>query len=222
MSNLITYLKKTFPRFVMAVFLVEIEKHLKSCNSILDVGCGSDSPIKFYNGKYKTTGIDGYKPSIELSRKKKIHNSYKYGDIRKLDKLTQKDSFDAAIALDVIEHLNKSDGYKLLKNMERAAKKRVILVTPNGFIPQHNKENNLQKHRSGWSVKDFEKIGYTVEGIYGTKFCDIFRTEEAELRFRPKFFWGLVWGILAVTTHYLYTKKNPEKAVSLLAVKKLN
>lgn len=221
MKNLFYYLKKTFPRFVLAVFLVEIEKHLTGCKSILDVGCGDNSPIKYYEKKYNTLGIDGYKPSITKSKKRKIHNKYIYGDINKLNSLVKKGTYDAAIALDVIEHLTKSDGYKLLKNMERAAKKKVILVTPNGFIPQHNKENDLQEHLSGWTVKDFKKAGYKVEGIYGTKFCDVFRTEEAELRWRPKFFWGLVWGILAVTTHYLYTKKNPEKSVSLLATKDL-
>ena len=105
--------------------------------------------------------------------------------------------------------------------MEKTARKKVILVTPNGFIPQYNRDNKLQAHLSGWTVEDFTNRGYKVEGIYGTKFCNILRTDEAELRWRPKFFWALVWGILVEITHHLYTKKNPKYSIGLLAVKKI-
>lgn len=222
MKKFLRILGKTFPRFVLATFVVEIEKHLRGCKTILDVGCGDKSPVGLLENKYTTVGIDGYKPAIEESKKKKIHNSYILGDIKKLNSLVKKKSFDAVMALDVIEHLDKDDGYKLLDNMERAARKKVILVTPNGFIPQYNKENKLQAHLSGWTVKDFASKGYRVEGIYGTKFCNIFRNDEAQLRWRPQFFWKLVWGLLVEITHHLYTKKNPKHAIALLAVKDFN
>jgi hypothetical protein len=222
MKKFLRLLKKTFPRFVMATFIYEIENHLKDCKTIMDVGCGENSPIFLLEEQYQTVGIDGHKPSIDLSKKRKIHDTYIYGDIKKLNSLVKRKSYDAVIALDVIEHLEKKDGYTLLDNMERAARKKVILVTPNGFIPQHYKNNNLQAHLSGWTVEDFEKKGYQVEGIYGTKLCNIMRTEEAELRWKPRFFWALVWGILVEITHHLYTKKNPKYAISLLAVKTIN
>ncbi|MEK7504479.1 MAG: class I SAM-dependent methyltransferase [Patescibacteria group bacterium] len=221
MKKFLRIFKKTFPRFVLATFILEIEKHLKDCKTILDVGCGNNSPIGLLEEKYNTIGVDAYKPSIEESKKQKIHNAYILGDIKKLNSLVKKKSFDAVVALDVIEHLEKNDGYKLLDNMERTARKKVILVTPNGFIPQYNKDNKLQAHLSGWTVEDFTNRGYQVEGIYGTKFCNILRTNEAELRWKPKFFWALIWGVLAETTHYLYTKKNPEYSIGLLAVKRI-
>lgn len=221
MKKFFRLFKKTFPRFVLATFIFEIENHLKGCNTILDVGCGDNSPISLLEEKYFTVGIDGHKPSIEFSKKQKIHNSYIFGDIRKLNSLVKKKSFDAVMALDVIEHLKKDDGYKLLDNMERAARKKVILVTPNGFIPQYNKENKLQAHLSGWTVEDFISRAYRVEGIYGTKFCNVLRTEEAELKWKPRLFWALVWGILVEITHHLYTKKHPKYSIGLLAVKKI-
>ena len=222
MKKFLSVLKKTFPRFVLATFVVEVEKHLKGCQSILDVGCGNNSPISFLEEKYTTVGVDAYKPAIEDSKKRKIHDAYILGDIKKLNSLVKKKSFDAVLALDVIEHLKKDDGYKLLDNMEKVARKRVILVTPNGFIPQYNKNNKLQAHLSGWTVKDFINKGYEVEGIYGTKFCNILRTDEAGLRWRPKFFWGLIWGIMVEITHHLYTKRNPEFSIGLLVVKKIS
>lgn len=221
MKKFLKIFKKTFPSFVMATFILEVEKHLRGSKTILDVGCGSNSPIDLLEGRYTSVGIDGHKPAIEESKKRKIHNAYILGDIKKLDTLVKKKSFDAVVALDVIEHLQKDDGYKLLDNMERAARKKVILVTPNGFLPQYNKDNKLQAHLSGWTVEDFTNSGYRVEGIYGTKFCNVFRTNEAELRWRPKFFWGLVWGILVEITHHLYTKNNPKHSIGLLAVKEI-
>jgi 2-polyprenyl-3-methyl-5-hydroxy-6-metoxy-1,4-benzoquinol methylase len=167
-------------------------------------------------------GVDGYRPAIEESKSQKIHDKYIVGDIKKLNTLIKRKSFDATIALDVIEHLKKEDGYRLLDSMERAARKRVILVTPNGFVPQFNKDNKLQAHLSGWTVDDFVQKGYEVEGIYGTKFCNIFRNEQAELKWKPQALWKLVWGLLFVISHYLYTKKHPKHSIGLLAVKRLD
>ena len=42
-------------------------------------------------------------------------------------------SFDAVIALELLEHLNKEEGYELIHNMERWARSKVIVSTPNGF-----------------------------------------------------------------------------------------
>lgn len=221
MKNTLKIFKKTFPRFVLATFILEIEKHLKHCKTILDVGCGSKSPIGLLNGTYTTVGVDAYKPSIEESKKQKIHNAYILGDIKKLTSLVEKKSFDAVVALDVIEHLEKDAGYKLLDDMERTARKKVILVTPNGFIPQYNKDNKLQAHLSGWTVEDFINRGYQVEGIYGTKLCNVLRNDEAELRWKPKLFWALIWGILVEITHHLYTKRYPKYSIGLLAVKEI-
>lgn len=221
MKKFLRIFKKTFPRFVLATFIIEVEKHLEDCKTILDVGCGDNSSVGLLEKKYTSVGIDGYKPAIENSKKKKIHSDYIFGDIRKLNSLIRAKSFDAVMALDVIEHLKKDDGYRLLDNMERAARKKVILVTPNGFIPQYNKHNKLQAHLSGWTVEDFKNKGYHVEGIYGTKLCNVLRTEEAELRWKPWILWALIWGVLAETTHHLYTKKNPKYSIGLLAVKNI-
>ena len=61
---------------------MEVEKHLKGCQSILDVGCGNNSPISFLEEKYTTVGVDAYKPAIEDSKKRKIHDAYILGDIK--------------------------------------------------------------------------------------------------------------------------------------------
>lgn len=70
-------------------------------------------------------------------------------------------SFDLVFALDVIEHLEKPDGGRMLSEMERVARRRVLIFTPNGFYPQES-DDPWQVHRSGWTHADFRPRGYTV------------------------------------------------------------
>lgn len=71
--------------------------------------------------------------------------------------------------LDVLEHLTRLEGEAILKLLERF--KRVVLSTPDGFMPQEPKEEGekdpwgydgwkWQKHVSGWRREDFQ--GWTV------------------------------------------------------------
>ncbi|MBK9247386.1 MAG: hypothetical protein IPM69_04560 [Ignavibacteria bacterium] len=58
-----------------------------SCDSLLDVGCGSLSPIYSFSSKIKyTMGVDGFAPSIEKSKALHIHTDYTLMDILELDK----------------------------------------------------------------------------------------------------------------------------------------
>lgn len=163
---------------------------LWGCHSVLDVGCGASSPLAYATGNKVTEGIDGYSVSIAQSKKKNIHDSYKTGDIRNLGQLYPPKSYDAVIALDVIEHVTRKEGLKLISDMEAIARKRIVVMTPNGFYRQEDiGGNNLQVHQSGWSVKDFKKLHFRTFGIRGPKWL---RHEHATLRFKPWFFWGLI------------------------------
>jgi len=208
--NSIDIIKHTLPHFAFANFVLMLQKELKDCDSVLDVGCGSASALRFISGK-QTYGVDGHAPSIAISKKHGIHNKYGIMDVRELDKKFKNNQFDAVMAIDVIEHLTPKEGYELLKQMEKIAAKKVIIVTPNGFVPQSGHDNQLQEHISGWDAADFTKRGYKVKGLYGLK---MFRGERAELKFKPK----LLTGIISELTHYLYTHRRPEKSYSLFAV----
>lgn len=212
--KIINKIKKTFPNLALFTLALELEWSLEGCNEILDVGCGSNSPLSYLTKKKYLVGVDGYKKSIDESKKRKIHDQYFLMDALNIGSKFKRKSFDAVVALDVIEHLPKNDGIKLLKMMENLARKKVILLTPNGFVEQHDKNNPLQQHLSGWSVEDFEKMGYQVSGIYGWK---PLRKEEASIRFKPRWFWVL----LSELTHYFFTKYVPKYSYSLFAEKDL-
>ena len=213
--NTVDQIKAVFPNISLVTYINQLENILNntSCKTILDVGCGNISPLRLLAKYYNTVGVDGYQKAINESKKKGIHSKYVKMDIRNLTKKFKANSFDAVVALDVIEHLTKKDGEKLMSDMGKIAKKVVILVTPNGFVPQHNKINNLQEHLSGWTAEDFRTKGYTIHGIYGLK---LLRKGEAEIRFKPKIFWG----ILSEISHYLFTKHFPAFSYSIMVSKK--
>lgn len=191
-----------------------LEKELSGMKSVLDVGCGSSSPLAKVKKNFYSVGVDAFKPSIKKSKKDRIHNDYKLGDVLKIGKYFPEKSFDAVVALDLIEHLEKKDGFNLLKQMESIAKKKIILMTPNGFVAQHPLEDNpYQIHKSGWGILDFKKMRYKVYGIRGFKFI---RGEYATIKYKPWFLWGAVSVISQFPTFYF-----PAFAYQLLVVKEV-
>ena len=183
---------------------------LKNSDSVLDVGSGVSSPLTKIKKTFYAEGIDLKLPK----RKLKTYDKYKKGDITKLKKFYKKNSFDTAIALDVIEHLTKKHGHELLKNMENIAKKYVIVVTPNGFLKQEGtKENPYQKHISGWSINDFKKQKYAVFGLHGFKKL---RGMGAEVKYKPWYFWLLVSHITQHITYFF-----PKYAFHIIAIKRV-
>lgn len=167
-----------------------LENHLKGCSFVLDVGCGADSPLARVKKFFTSHGIDAHKPSILKSKDKKIHDSYTVGNINSLQSHFKPKSFDAVIALDVIEHFPKKDSYKLITEMERIARKKVILLTPNGFYPQDGYDSNpYQVHKSGWYSKDLQKLGYKLYGLRGIKYL---RGDYATIKYKPWVLWGVI------------------------------
>ena len=102
----------------------------------MDFGCGYPSPIQSFSSRLYTVGIDLFEPDIEKSRAEKIHNEYRLLDVIKAGEHFSPNSFECALASDLIEHLTKEDGKKLIAVMESVASRRVIIFTPNGFVPQ--------------------------------------------------------------------------------------
>ena len=49
-----------------------LESHLRDCSSVLDIGCGSDSPLLRLKKTFLSHGIDAHRPSITISKNKKI------------------------------------------------------------------------------------------------------------------------------------------------------
>lgn len=209
-------LKNFFLQYQNIFFHRVLEKEFSDCNSVLDVGCGHSSLIGMIRKKFSSEGIDIYRKNIIESRKKKLHDKYTVGDIKKLLKIYRNNNFDACVAIDVIEHFNKKDAIKLIKDMEAIARKKVVILTPNGFYEQHDYDGNPhQVHKSGWKKKDLEKLGYKVYGLRGLKFL---RDDHAGIKYKPWIFWGacsflseIIFFPFASLSFDLYAVKNINK-----------
>src|SRR5262245_39457280 len=76
------------------------------------------------------------------------------------------ESVDSVFLLDVIEHIEKEEGKRLLVQCERVARRQIIVFTPLGFVGQEYGGNDRdawrmnggywQTHRSGWTPDDFD------------------------------------------------------------------
>lgn len=132
--------------------------------TVLDVGCGQGYPmqmLKMVRSDLKITGVDLFKDYLKEAKKSGIYEKLVNVDVNKM-KFKDK-SFDTVICLQVVEHQTKKNALKLIKNMERMAKKQVIIATPLGYFDHPEMDGNvLQRHLSGWDDSDFTQMGYRV------------------------------------------------------------
>ncbi len=188
-----------------------VQSKLEGCDSVLELGCGYFSYITNMKNKPHSVGVDLFSPVIEHGKKNKIHDEYVLLNVMNIDQNFKDQSFDCVMAMDLIEHLTKEDGMIFLKKMERIARKRVILYTPNGFLKQDPCDGNpYQEHKSGWSAEEMRSYGYSVIGYGGLKSL----RPQFEITKKPIWFWTIVSRI-----SYLYTRNRPELAFQILCIK---
>ena len=145
-------LVRSIYRWVFPALINYFKRELQDCQTVLDLGCGKNSLIRLCAVPY-SIGIELFKPYLEESKGKGIHSEYILANVRDIE--FKEKSFDAVLAIDLIEHLTKEDGLRLIEKMGRWARKKVIITTPNGFLWQDGYDNNLlQVHRSGWNVDE--------------------------------------------------------------------
>ena len=99
-----------------------LKEELKDCESVLDLGCGPDSPLQYCMNIKHSVGVEAFLPYLEETQKREIHSEYLNKKIADLD--FDENSFDAVIMLEVIEHMEESEGMEVLKKLEKWARKK--------------------------------------------------------------------------------------------------
>lgn len=183
------------------------------CDSLLDVGCGRESPVgAFSRALTRVVGVDRHAPYLEESRAAGLHHEYCQADVLEIGERFEPGSFDCVVALDLIEHLPKEDGLRLIPMLERIARKKVIIFTPTGFLEQRAyDDNSLQEHLSGWEPAEMRAMGYRVIGVNGWRRL---RGERGKIRMPPEW----IWRAVSLASRQL-TKSRPEHAFQMLCVK---
>lgn len=149
----------------MQTFKIEgidwLQQYVDPEDEVLDLGCGTMN----ITGKLKCKvifGVDAYQPYIDELKAKGY--TYVYcGRIEKYLPDFKKNSFDVVLSIDSIEHMVKPAAIKSIGQMERVARKRVVIFTTIGFVKQERDENpEFQKHRCGFLPQEFKDLGYEV------------------------------------------------------------
>lgn len=146
----------------------EVKKRLKTTEIVLDVGCGI-RPQKLVTPRVHICfePYQGYLDHLQEKAKDEFDRSYLIlkGTWEDAVKVLPPKSVDSVFLLDVIEHLEKKKGQRLLNATEKLAREQVVIFTPLGFVPQEHKDGQdawgltggkWQKHKSGWKPDDFD------------------------------------------------------------------
>ena len=158
-------MEKTYKTFRI-IGIDWLQKYIDPENEVIDFGCGLMPATRKLNCK-KLIAIEKWFPYVNQLRKELFH--LKHIHVWELALAgpflsnIESNSTDISLAIDVVEHFEKEDALRLIKHMERISRKRVIIFTPEGFVPNEREENTeLQRHRCGFLPIELEEIGYEV------------------------------------------------------------
>ncbi len=141
-------------------------EYIVETDVVLDIGPGI-KPMNYFRPKLHILVEPWGEYSDILSYRHADDKSVLILKSRAIESLVQlqDNSIDSIFLLDVIEHLEKNEGIRLLLEMERVARRQIVIFTPLGFMPQHMEDGEkdgwglsggkMQEHRSGWTPDDF-------------------------------------------------------------------
>jgi 2-polyprenyl-3-methyl-5-hydroxy-6-metoxy-1,4-benzoquinol methylase len=189
-----------------------LKRALNNSTVVLDLGCGNNSIIHDLTGDLFSVGVDFFVPYLKESKRWLLHKDYVRADITTVQFADK--SFDAVLLIEVLEHLPREEGVRLLENASKWTKNVLVVCTPNGFIAQREYDSNpLQAHKSGWTVKQLEQLGFKCYGTGGLKQL----TGDSG---RPKLS-PLLLGLLVASVTQKLVFYTPENAFGLFAVKRM-
>ncbi|MGQ9507619.1 MAG: class I SAM-dependent methyltransferase [Candidatus Bathycorpusculaceae bacterium] len=133
--------------------------------TILDVGCGFGEwgfLIRTRKSGWAfLIGIDVFHPYLEKVCRLKIYDELVQVKAPILPFKTE--SVDISLACEILEHMPKKEGLKLIEELERITKQEIIISTPLNWPQDKIWDNPYEKHVAEWSVKDLTKRGYEVK-----------------------------------------------------------
>jgi 2-polyprenyl-3-methyl-5-hydroxy-6-metoxy-1,4-benzoquinol methylase len=149
--------------------IIACELNSRKPESVLDCGIGSGlygAMVRQYvdlggDPKCKITGVE---PFYEYKNPNWGHYDFVYiNTMQGWLALEQQDSFDMILFLDVIEHMQKAEGYEILQRLKDRLNPGgwLLVSTPGEWVPQGAEHGNeLEIHLSFWEPRDF--AGFTI------------------------------------------------------------
>lgn len=141
---------------------LRLNAEMDGMSSALDVGCGPGRYLNTLPPRADRFGLDAVARNLGQCRRATTY----HGRAQDLLPSFRDEWFDAVYAIDFIEHMDAGDAAAVIAEMKRIARRKVVLFTPYGFMPQDGAEfepdeAEWQTHRSGWLPEDLP--GFVTE-----------------------------------------------------------
>jgi hypothetical protein len=158
-------------RFWQRVF----EKIDRDVDVLVDLGSGV-RPINQFDARVHIC-VEKFPPYLEYLKSKFNNTNIVIiaEDCLKFLQSQPSNSIDSVVAIDVIEHLDRENGLKMITEIERVVSAQAIIFTPLGFMENHLGENDehfwgwsneLQTHLSGYTPDDFQSWDCIIDKDY--------------------------------------------------------
>lgn len=158
-----------------------IQREVTPDDEVLDLGCGVMQAILNHIPTYHPTrlrckslmGVDLYKPYLTFLNDNYPHIKTVQWDLRETPLPFDDDSSDIALLLDVVEHLKTEAQVRaLLREAERVARKKIILLTPLAFSRNEDSldylglgTNTFQQHHILITEELLREMGFRVQRL---------------------------------------------------------
>jgi ubiquinone/menaquinone biosynthesis C-methylase UbiE len=132
---------------------------------ILDVACGCGQWFSVLPFDCEWTGIDIWLPHL-CQQRFQARNLVR-GTATKLP--FHERTFDVVLCIEVLEHLSRDDGPRMLEEAKRVAKRAVIVTTPTDPLGRHLQGeingNPFERHVTATSSRGLVRLGFNVHKI---------------------------------------------------------
>ena len=206
-----------------STYLPLVKCELKNIDSsVLDVGCGRDSPLIYIDKLFYKIGIDIFKPTIKIVKQLGFYDELLLVDVRNLP--FRNAVFSVSVAFEVIEHLKKEEGYKFIENLSDVTIEKIILTTPNGHkVGLNIEENPYLRHFSVWNKDEIEHLQFNIKGFGGLKSMNkIWEWIDKFDNYFLSLLIAFIWQVFSDITQILFSKNIAEKSAHLFCVRGFN
>lgn len=122
---------------------------------VLDIGIGWGKygmlAREYSQALERLDGVEVHAPYIQAMQKAIYDKIYNIDILKDLETLPK--DYDLVLMCDVIEHMEKEDGYRIIDYFENS---KIIVSTPITFMYEPHPENTFEEHVSHWGFQDFE------------------------------------------------------------------
>ena len=171
-------------------------------SKILDAACGKGKwgfLIKVHSENAYVIGLDLSIENLFIAKRSRAYDDLIMSDIKHLP--FRNKAIDTSLACEVIEHLTKTDGALMIREMMRITRIRILITTPHAEW-WFDSKSRADGHITKWHPKELRKFGFKVRGI-GSRF-----------RLKGKFAWLLRQFIFNPASYII-----PEIGEFLIAIK---